>query len=249
MTAAYTAYCSEGCDLPHYCPMGHYCPPCSCDPVCAAYGDCCPDMMASLEDPLQPHPLRSFLHCSTTIFGPGYREDDVMVTRCPQDTDVALTQKCEGGLTSHWNLTRPVTGGESLYTYRNRYCAECHSDTAQLRPWVAEIRVTNPDTVQGVTSSRELYQRVMEDADNFLQYKPPDDVKPFVRSCGFEVPVARCNITGQWVSYDVMVERACHVLKTPFTLRSVTYMNPFCYLCNTWLTWTQASPTRPCIAY
>ena len=238
--AAYYDFCRKTCIPLDNLNSWRNCLPCGCDGACAVYGDCCPDVYAKLgHQPLSGWRNGS-VRCSRTSFGSTVTLDYVMMTQCPADADRSLTLKCESMVTSHWNLTRPVTDIESFVTYKNRYCALCHS-AARIQPWEVKIAVVNPATVIGITSRTELYRAVISDVDNEVFYTCPSSFADHARKCSLEPLTSHCNVTGEWANYDGNVERACLLLTAPIKHQFKGYKNPFCYLCNTWKSWTEVS--------
>ena len=238
--AAYYDFCRKTCNPLDNLNSERNCLPCWCDGACTVYGDCCPDVYAKLgHQPLSGWRNGS-VRCSRTSFGSSVTLDYVMMTQCPADADRSLTVKCESMVTSHWNLTRPVTDIESFVTYKNRYCALCHS-AARIQPWEVKIAVVNPATVIGITSRTELYRAVVSDVDNEVFYTCPSSFADHARKCSLEPLTSHCNVTGEWANYDGNVERACLLLTAPIKHQFKGYKNPFCYLCNTWKNWTEVS--------
>ena len=237
--AAYYDICGMSCySSDKFIPRN--CQSCGCDGACRVYGDCCPDVYAKLGYMPLSGWVDGSVQCSRTFFGSTTRMDYVMVTRCPADADRSLTLECESMATLHWNLTQPVTDIESFVTYKNRFCAQCHSAT-HIQPWEASIAVINPATVTGIKSPEELYLAVILDADNEVFYTCPKTFDSHARECSFEPPMSECNVTGTWENYDANVEKACQLFTAPMTYHFTKYKNPFCYLCNTWKSWTEVS--------
>ena len=244
------------------------CHPCYRDQLCQVYRDCCPDVYVTSGY----HPPEDFLpgtvRCVRTTFGsrqvlPNDRDPDdirsrvygyTMVTRCPPGSDAALTSQCESQDTSRWKLTQPVTDMSTLVTYKNRYCAHCHSAGHNLTAWRSAIYVTRADDVTDVTSPAELYRLAVtsDDDDTEVVFFNPPSVAEGVRRCwqgwgwvekegtGYD----SCNETGTWTYYDPHVQRACNAFTAQVQVNStwfLTYSNLFCFLCNTDKSWTQVS--------
>ncbi|KAL8558108.1 hypothetical protein ACOMHN_055563 [Nucella lapillus] len=240
--AAYYDYCGNMCEKgkPSYGTRPE-CKRCFCDKICFIFRDCCPNMYVNVSHPVGSSHVSHALRCSPASFGNRYSHKYVMQTRCPNVTQTSLKLQCESSDTSHWKMTQPFTSLDTFYTYKNRYCAHCHSDAANLRPWKLELNVRNSATLVNATTPQELYEAALKDEDNELDYKYPDSVEKHVRECLKGNVISTCNVTGRWPTYDVSVDRACRLFNVPIMglWGESYYSNPFCYLCNSYDTWTK----------
>ncbi|KAL8558112.1 hypothetical protein ACOMHN_055567 [Nucella lapillus] len=241
-SAAYYDYCGKMCEegKPSY-GTRLECKRCFCDKICFIFRDCCPNMYVNVSHPVGSSPVSLALRCSPASFGNRYSHKYVMQTRCPNVTQTSLKLQCESSDTSHWKITQPVTSLDTFYTYKNRYCAHCHSDAANLRPWKLKLNVRNSATLVNATTPQELYEAALKDEDNELDYKYPDSVEKHVRECLKGNVISTCNVTGLWSTYDVSVDRACRLFNVPVkgVWEDNYYSNPFCYFCNSHDTWTK----------
>ena len=151
-----------------------------------------------------------------------------MVTRClPDWHNNTVRNLCENpGEDGTFNSMVPVTTKYPYTHYRNKYCALCNGfdNYLYMSTWTLEINcqriLTIPD--KNLLSS-------LEDKQCNIVYKPPENIP--VQECRkISFSISRCNVTGKWKYYDEIIERGCLSFIDPFNL---TYMNYFCYLCNT----------------
>ena len=238
--AAYYDYCNMASSLSAGSIAPKDCQSCWYDRACEVYGDCCPAVYARLGHQPPSGWVNGSVRCSRTSFGSPRTADYVMVTQCPADADESLTLKCESSAMSHWNLTQPVTDTESFVTYKNRYCAQCHS-AKQCLPWNISVAVINSSTLTAITSQAALYRAAISDADNEVVYTCPETFADHARECSLEPVMSRCNDTGWWANYDANVEKACLLLIAPVEQYFGRFKNPFCYLCNTRKSWTEVN--------
>lgn len=159
-----------------------------------------------------------------------------MVTKCPEDwQNNTIKELCENpGKYGTFDTMVPVNIFYPNTHYRNKYCALCNSvdSSLPLRSWLLEI---NCERVLKMPDKNLLSS--LADRQCNIVYKPPDKIP--VENC-IKIPytISRCNVTGKWKYYNELIERGCLSFIDPFNL---TYMNYFCYLCNT------AEPANPLI--
>ena len=249
MAAAYNQFCKRPCEWWQV----HACSSCFYDKVCLVYGDCCPDIYASLGQMYRPA-LHTYVSCSRTSFRSSSSrfKGHLMVTRCPPGENKSADLKCDSG-----DWTQPVTDIETHITFKNPDCARCHG-SSNLLPWKVAATVyddaTAFDLIQSgfsdhmvleVNSSRKMYRRILQHGGIKIVYKPPDFIKKYTRPCPLS-SVSKCDFDGVGKDFDVSVNRACTRLNTPMTLGWTTYKNPFCCFCNLPLTWTEVSCIQIC---
>lgn len=150
-----------------------------------------------------------------------------MVTKCkPSATDDVNVDLCNNpGVDASIDDVIPVTDLSSMISYRNIFCGYCNGvdKTAPLVRWQPQLYNDRyfrlPD--------KSLLSKLRQQSGNIL-FKPPAFVS--VRMC--TVPpyrISKCNVTGEWSTYDEEAERACVSFVDPF---NSTYKNYFCYKCN-----------------
>ena len=152
-----------------------------------------------------------------------------MVTKCAEDTvDDSNKKFCENpGIDGNIESIVPVTDlGQGVH-YRNIFCAFCSGqyDSRDFEVWKLELHCHDIISI----NDAHLLAKIEEKKCNII-YDLPSGVN--FHKCLYWPPytISKCNQTGQWPSYDPIIDSACEAFKDPFNL---TYKNYFCYLCNT----------------
>ena len=155
-----------------------------------------------------------------------------LITKClPERQYDTAEELCENpGKDGSLESMVPVTQRYSIH-YRNKYCAVCNDDddSSSRVSWMLEVGCQSKLSM----SDRPLFSSLTDHKCNVV-YKPPNDIR--VQECEvIPFTVSTCNVTGKWQHYDAMIEQACRSFIDPF---NSTYMNYFCYVCNTEEEWS-----------
>lgn len=216
------------------CGPGFPCLDCQCDPSCVEFGACCPDTITSYGLPKNTASIECVKQSFKTTYIGERRKVYKMVTKCPLNfRDENLKEKCEQRTMKDNILNPPVSDRNFVFTYRNKYCAEC-SNVFDYEPWLLRF-VCYSDMYADV----DLY--FLETLEDFMNeiYEFPFcslfNVKPSnkeIRQCNYYGIVSECNVTGRWKEYNEFIDVACQTYTTIFELDIFTYRNVFCAICN-----------------
>ena len=214
---------------------------CACDQQCAVYGDCCNDS-PWLEGSVTPF-NRSFTCVDIPSLGGFY-----MITQCPdklQNSD--LREKCErGSLESDPMASLPVTDINKQLTYRNIFCAMCHSDSKNKVFWNANLACSNLNKNEHTLTEDEIRSNLVFDFQLnkwVVNYTSPNGSQ-VIKECSIspvfptsaESSIRSCkpglieSCPSSWSDETVANECASYQASR-FTDR-VGYRNTACALCN-----------------
>lgn len=216
------------------------CSKCSCDRGCEDY-ECCPDnrnfsmtqqefefVKFSLEECLYPQ-FRVY-HPQKYNFARSYR----FISRCPPSYEnEVIREKCsqdysDFDLKDNVGYMLPVTSIATQTSYKNYYCWLCHGDShGDVVSWKPAILCRFG---QGFVGSVTEISSLVESNDKCnLVFLLPDNLPShiLVQSC-LKV-IDRCNVTGQWLTYDRFLEEACLSYTSVY---NSTYKNVHCFYCN-----------------
>ena len=126
---------------------------CQCDKLCGFYGDCCPDAELPTQTPVISESLETalpYIQCKSryvSLQGIAIGDSYYMVSSCPAnwttDESFALNieESCSSSESAEFVEFPPVSDPSTGITYRNEFCAICHSvDTAQALVWPTRLR-------------------------------------------------------------------------------------------------------------
>lgn len=153
-----------------------------------------------------------------------------MITECPrQFTDHKLKSKCESRSIVNDIIYPPVTLEKYRRTYRNEFCAKCHGIISYV-PWTLEIECYEAVDIYFQEKIEDFLQELASSPDCSLYNIAPSGVR--LRQCFFSGTVDRCNVTGNWHTYDPFLEKACSTYTAILQDGGPNYRNIFCFLCN-----------------
>jgi hypothetical protein len=139
-----------------------------------------------------------------------------------------LYQMCENEDIDDISTKIPVTLMPYRLTFRNKYCAECHGySRPHLHPWDVQIACNN--ATFGITkplTMNELFSRILQSAECNIFFYPQEQFSIF-EPCNLYI--SACNISGNWKTYNPVLETACKAYNAPYKNK---YKNVFCYMCN-----------------
>ncbi|XP_071804556.1 uncharacterized protein [Asterias amurensis] len=150
---------------------------CQCDWACEFFDDCCLDFasVCSIEssDVLDSLEKPQFECISVT-------RDLWMVSHCPYAAEVSPThENCESTDNTNPLTLIPVTDASGI-TFRNIYCALCHSrSTSNLVPW--ELKATCPNPISKNTSYAVFLRKVWNECYHYLELPAVDVSGPATR--------------------------------------------------------------------
>lgn len=228
---AYTLTCGQQfCNhhdhsLPDTSHHQHICPPCVCEPYCILFGLCCLDVYLSL----------NFESINTTYvssldkdFDAKDEESFVMRAVCPESADAFVKQKCEGSQTfSEQMQLLPVTSKDTLYTYKNKYCADCYNDS-KVENWVFSTSCPSFFDFNFISSYDEVLQAAREKRCKAGSSPNGMYVRGFHTNLYKYGIISSCNVSGTWMTYDPSIDWACKNYDRPYRI----FRNVFCYICN-----------------
>ncbi|KAL4237353.1 hypothetical protein ACF0H5_002071 [Mactra antiquata] len=215
------------------------CKECSCDfPDCLFTRSCCIDILLKETQILTDAHFQDFEpKCSSLSLA--YNELDPAYTRgygaflvntCPLGTEQQLDANCSRHYTSEIQYYRdivPVAHFLSPAIYRNRYCAICNGvEDEYLRQ--LNVLLTCEDTSVNLKTEHEAIQSAIDEDMCDLEFQSPDGMN-------FEIctsAISRCNVTGQWETYDPEIEKACLMYSLIVNVNKTYYNNVFCAQCN-----------------
>lgn len=218
------------------------CQLCSCNfDTCVLRGTCCLKDIADLDikkyndsrpkqtcEPLNYHRVSKQTYQGAWMF-----------STCPHNTNVSDTilLKCERPFDSDLADTHiPVFDGH--FIYKNIYCAMCHR-VQDFGLFGIYIRCSLGEYVP---LSRDSVIFDFQAPDCEIVYSVPFTVNDHLWSkmsmkdhaCyANENIVKTCNTTGDWMTYDPLIDAACNSYTSVFhSGNGILYKNVFCYLCN-----------------
>lgn len=155
-------------------------------------------------------PVKMFRRCKQNFYG------DTVVLRCEHPelfTDIFSYV--------------PVVDTNTLMSYQNRFCAQCHGvNMNDIVSWYVNI-----SCLHDWYNPQDLFENVRDiekTKDCNMIYMLPNVTGLTLPKC--ERIISTCNETGLWKSYDREIENGCLGYTTIYDFK---YKNVFCYMCNT----------------
>lgn len=210
------------------------CDICLCDD-CDIYGDCC--LGGSFLRNQSSGRLGS-LECLSGTEG-WYSADSskgqsyYLVGRCPESyTDVKTKEACEDRTRQVIDVLHspPVYSPASRLSYMNSHCAKCHEDSKLILMWTPNLICTDLLRWQTIKSREDLFQLAKEGSACHLSFLPP--LNSVFRNCQRFEPISKCNVTGEWLEYDPVLQEACDLYSHIVNIYDQRYRNIFCAMCN-----------------
>lgn len=174
-----------------------FCSPCGCDEDCHVYGDCCPDVLFK-DSPHTPSSPSEYVSCSTDTWTKfGNLSSILMVTTCPANSIPNIVRKCERPDIKNRSEATPVSVVKLGTTYRNVFCAQCHS-ASDTTPWYHRATCELTANIKGAKTKADLWRFTLAAGKRceIVTY-PPDGILP--RGC-VRPEYESCNATGEWQS-------------------------------------------------
>ena len=215
---------------------------CGCEIDCIVLQNCCVDFAFS-----KPISMVSV-----------FDEDEFLVGRCYGRSSGNISKLCEGnGTDTNINALVHVPIEYVNNIFKNIYCFACnhisftYNDTTEF---MSNIHLDSFDIFcnffPNINPSMSSFQSLVR----FFHRYPTRDgggykfcrirriLEEFsglysrISSYGWShTSIERCNVTGEWQTYDADIEWACHNFLaeiTPFPLPKFPYLNIFCHICN-----------------
>ena len=216
------------------------CKPCSCDQDCWMRDNCCPDQENRTDLPppnqecISPFIFKSVLSAKTF----DGRKDGINfyygINKCPAEyKNIDTVLNCKQPPFNDFHNAVAVSD-KSGRMFKNRYCAECNG-VKEYIPWTLEL-VCIGDTIS--LDSGIVGLNLASLTNNFCHVysKPPSEIIDTTFRC-FHGIFDRCNVTGQWKTYDRQIELGCAWGTYLYYLQYMSggveiFKNPFCYMCN-----------------
>jgi len=213
------------------------CAKCSCAPVCALVGTCCPDV------PFNP-PLDELLPCQTTLQYMARRQQfDFLAPVRGDFITYRIIDACPVNSPSYRLCRYPeklsdfiiVSSRRNGYIYGNKHCAKCHGET-DIDEWPVTVEKNSCLAFENELS------RSFEERDIFLVNNcqlnciPPDPLAVLASTClepiYMDKMISACNETGE--HYEPTIGKLCQTnsYQTAVYAFDVLYANIYCYLCN-----------------
>lgn len=220
------------------------CQPCSCDmDKCVLRDTCCLTDTLVLPGP-DKSDHRPKQTCEPLTFQTnrtqGYK-GVWMFSACPNVANVSdiYFLKCEKSYSFNTtDIYVPVFDGH--FVYKNRYCAMC-SGVQETDVRYFEIYINCNTGVIIPLFLNSTYSDFQDPNCNIIYSVPVTindtlwgtmSMKDHVCYTNTDI-ISVCNATGNWLTFDPLIEAACDSYTTVFeSYTSVKYKNVFCYLCN-----------------
>ncbi|XP_045187248.2 uncharacterized protein LOC123545052 [Mercenaria mercenaria] len=217
------------------------CNPCRCDIDCGR--NCCPDISVDFENEEKIYEAKEIHQCVDAQYRPydtriSNGRSFEMISKCPykyNDTEIAAKCAREYHAVSFDVPLRyilPVYDNLTDSIYQNIFCAICHK--VELDSLVfGRISIECKVSTRNITYIRDLTvipDLGDEDGCNVL-FKIPEekiDAMPWAMKTCDRTFIDRCNVTGQWQSYDSHLEEACLSYESVYS----NFRNVHCLLCN-----------------
>ena len=207
----YTSFCQRNA-TPYYDPGAFQrpcCSECSCEENCWEIANCCPDKdIIETQEPITK--CIADVVKKTAAFGRarfGYH----VIDYCPMPVkNVTLVNKCTIKQAASFEELIWVSDDISGKIYRNKFCAECHLVTSNVKEWSLEAKCTSD-----VYASLDNLESFFLSNKCQLTNREPDKLNGKLPGC--EVPkYTTCNETGLWKNFDADVKWACNTFEAPF---------------------------------
>ncbi|KAI5721147.1 hypothetical protein M8J77_016905 [Diaphorina citri] len=208
---------------------------CFCDELCRKYGDCCLDSpYYNLVE--QRRGAASWNCVNLKHFGGIY-----MKSMCPPNwNDAKIAAMCENLVDDQDPMsTMPVTSKESGQTYRNVYCALCHSDNA-IEFWRPRLECPSLNHRYNISqyslssslkylSEKESWGITHDKTFHQCNIYPviPESISYLIRRCVSDV-IKTCTVN--WTNAEVRTR--CEAYTSVIYDFNQAYRNPHCALCN-----------------
>ena len=224
---------------------------CNCDHRCLIFNDCCPDFKDTC--PVEAALLNeSELDIYSKLL-PYMTLDPIMeqvhvllVSLCPSNTDINLTEKCEilpaFSLSTYLRYVPVFSNG---YVFKNKYCALCHDVTPGNESFVLGVSCAyHFNTLikeAAMFNDLEKVFYIIEQPKSECVIKYPRNKYPYLSRRfvhTYEVPKENCPAIGFEMATEEMETLAlkCANYKSLISIHDgskiVTYKNPHCALCN-----------------
>lgn len=212
------------------------CHSCYCDDVCHVYGDCCNDKHVLLSAASGAGHSPSYVTCLPKLdfvkTPQRFAEHtgEFHVSKCPVDNILfsgAIARRCEHPDLSVMDEAIPVWSPSSRLSYRNKFCAICHNQTA-YEFWGVSSKCNASALFTGVRSQGEIWAKAWTSRDCAISTSPPRE--NISRSCLRGEMVDSCPRSGN--STSDMVIQLCNNLTNPVQFNRTFYKNAFCAVCN-----------------
>ena len=205
------------------------CKSCYCNETCGSTLNCCLeqfDLYKEVETSnLQcVRPVISYVNMSSRIKVPDY----YMVTECLDD----LNNKCMQKPVAKWGPFFPAYSKTEDKLFFNRHCAECNNAT-DAEEWMLSLTCNFVSDHQ-LTLMDNLIEDALKGISCEIVFVPQKDIPVSKFTC-VKDPVSHCNVTGEWIDFDPIINEACENIYAP--VRSdqnpdFLYANIFCVICN-----------------
>lgn len=173
----------------------------------------------------------TLLHAKRDTTGRWEQDSAYTIASCPVSTDNLLKSRCEQrySMDNIEELDDMIPWMDEQHVYRNKYCALCNDVVDGLVRWQVYVRYSPFDNSARVYHG--FVERIFEDNDVDVRFFS-DFGMSNEKWC--TTVVSECNITGEWLDYDPIVEGKCAVTSTLIEdySSSVLYQNTFCMQCN-----------------
>ncbi|KAJ8314074.1 hypothetical protein KUTeg_008635 [Tegillarca granosa] len=198
---------------------------CLCDPSCYFIGLCCPDFVLTATTLVNIY--------STVLFGENANNNSqryILIGSCPKNyKNKTIVQKCENPVVDDITTLIPVNNQDG-YKYRNMYCNFCNNGTnRRMKFWKIHLKCPVYVSFKHFTSLKTLLTFAATTGCIGRTMPPEPETKK-------ETFVAKCNVTGDWTSYDRHIEYACEnplvSSLIAFPSHKKEFQNVFCKMCN-----------------
>ena len=176
---------------------------CQCDDFCGFYGDCCPDAELPTQTPVIRESLEtalSYIECKSryvSLLDIAVGDSYYMVSSCPANwtTDesfaLSIERNCSFSESAEFVEFPPVSDPSTGITYRNEFCAICHSvDTAQALVWPTRLRC-NGD-FENVSQTEEVTIELL---------------RSYCSACSFDIPPGANNKIRETLRWCIPVDK------------------------------------------
>lgn len=217
------------------------CEECSCDfPGCLDVGTCCLDtLMLNLDTEADVSDVR--IHVPEKTCVPLYLAENEVVNHtdvdgafmhatCPPGSDLQLAYNCTREYTSKilfYQDIVPVMNILNAENFRNKYCAYCNLIPDKILE-KANVYLRCTEELP-MSSEHEIIKIALEGNVCDLAFQPSKYMQ--FHYCN-SLTISECNITGEWLSFDPDIVKACATYSAPIQITKVYYKNVFCARCN-----------------
>ncbi|KAH3867094.1 adhesion G-protein coupled receptor G2-like [Dreissena polymorpha] len=232
-------------------PPAQCCRECSCDVAsCAKKGTCCPNILdqVNFED-------ANYFACERAQMrkeGRFFRAENhfYMRSKChpyyaKTGSSLEVISLCEIRTENKLEIHVPVLDTITNVTYANKYCAQCNFVTVtdgtfpgkggNLVYWDSSVQCTDaneaPSILAASNHNQGFIKAILLTKTCNVIFKPKPVYEVHTSSClGAEIDI--CNATGNKITYDPWLEKACGAYTSTF---NVKFKNVFCFLCNNFI--------------